>query len=312
MAQNWGPSEEQKKIFASHGRNIDGSRIQERQSMGGSGGKGGGRPDISPSKVKKSKYNTDKSYGYYNASGKYVPWYVDIRDGGGKNQSGNYFVGGGLVSGLLNAAKVRPAGAAREMRDGQYVVPIEDIGYRDTKDMYDRGGPQASGGLFQGGGKLSTLANLGYSLSGQEFGERTPYEKVQTQAVITSTNGAVPEATRNAISSLRPMLRPDNFMTEAQKEQVVMGQPVGNGYPDMSMPAIQGYTTPPAPQQPASPAPQSPAIPAPTTQSIPTTSGAPSMGMTLVEYIMSQGAPVNDMTKEQYLPSYLQGYGISY
>lgn len=249
MAKDWGPSEEQKKIFASHGRNIDGSRIQERQTMGGSGGKGGGRPDISPSEVNKSKYNTDKSYGYYNAAGTYVPWHVDIRDGGGMNQSGNYFVGGGLVSGLLNAAKVRPAGAAREMRDGQYVVPIEDIGYRDTKDMYDRGGPQASGGEFQGGGKLSTLANLGYSLSGQEFGERTPYEKVQAQAVITSTNGAIPDATRNAISSLRPMLRPETNPYG-----------VGGGFEQTAPPAMTNpygvgggfeQTAPPAPQPPA-------------------------------------------------------------
>lgn len=177
------------------------------------------------------------------------------------------------------------------------------LGYRDMQDMFDRGGPYASGGMYQGAGGYSMLANLAHALSGQEFGERTPYEKIQAQAVIKSTDGAVPEATRNAISSLRPMLRPDNFMTEAQKEQVVMNQPVGNGYPDMSMPAIQGYTTPSS---------TPPAIPAPTTQSIQTNAGAPSMGMTLDEYIMSQGVPVNEMTKEQYLPSYLQGYGISY
>ena len=158
---------------------------------GGSGGKGGGRPDISPDKVSESKYNTDNSYGYYDASGKYVPAFVDMRDGGGKNQSGNYFVGGGILSGLLNAAKVRPAGGAREMQDGEYVVPIADIGYRDIRDMFDRGGPQASGGRFQGGGQLSGLANLGYNLTGREFGERTPYGPSVPTAAPARTGGGV-------------------------------------------------------------------------------------------------------------------------
>ena len=83
------------------------------------------------------------------------------------------------------------------------------FGYRDMEDMFDRGGPYASGGMYQGAGGYSLLANLAHAASGQEFGERTPYEKVQAQAVIKSTNGAVPEATRNAIASLRPMLRPE-------------------------------------------------------------------------------------------------------
>lgn len=83
------------------------------------------------------------------------------------------------------------------------------LGYRDYEDMFDRGGPYASGGMYQGAGGVSLLANLAHAASGQEFGERTPYEKVQAKAVIKSTNGAVPEATRNAIASLRPMLRPE-------------------------------------------------------------------------------------------------------
>lgn len=85
------------------------------------------------------------------------------------------------------------------------------FGYRDMEDMFDRGGPYASGGMYQGAGGYSLLANLAHAASGKEFGERTPYEKIEAQAKITSTNGAVPEATRNAISSLRPMLRPDNL-----------------------------------------------------------------------------------------------------
>ena len=182
------------------------------------------------------------------------------------------------------------------------------FGYRDTEDMFDRGGPYASGGMYQGAGGYSLLANLAHAASGKEFGERTPYEKIEAQAVIKSTNGAVPEATRNAISSLRPMLRPDdlnvpgsvsspsNLTGTADMPPGLLPMTPMTPTPELSVPSV----TPP------------PAIPAPPVQSIQTTSGAPSMGMTLDEYIMSQGAPVNDMTKEQYLPSYMQGYGISY
>jgi len=140
-------------------------------NSGSSGGKGGGRPDIDPSKVADSKLNNDKNYGYYRPDGTYVSAFVDMRDGGGKNQSGNYFVGGGLFSSLANALKIRPAGAAseRDPSTGEYIVPREDIGYRDFKDMRDRGGPQASGGKFQGAGGYSGMANFLYGLSGKDF-----------------------------------------------------------------------------------------------------------------------------------------------
>jgi hypothetical protein len=154
---------------------VSGAPAQAKQSAGG-GGKGG-RPDIDPSKVADSKFNNDKSYGYYRPDGTYVSAFTDMRDGGGKNQSGNYFVGGGLFSSLANALKIRPAGAAseRDPKTGEYIVPREDIGYRDFKDMRDRGGPQASGGKFQGGGHYSDMANFVYGLSGKDFGERVPY-----------------------------------------------------------------------------------------------------------------------------------------
>lgn len=213
---------------------------------GGSGGKGGGRPDISPDKVSESKYNTDNSYGYYDASGKYVPAFVDMRDGGGKNQSGNYFVGGGILSGLLNAAKVRPAGGAREMQDGEYVVPIADIGYRDIRDMFDRGGPQASGGRFQGGGQLSGLANLGYSLTGREFGERTPYGSSVPTAAPAPTGGSVgggsPTVTPNQVptSAIMPILDAN----QAGYEQAAFPSPSPQSVPD---PIMAGHNLPPTP-----------------------------------------------------------------
>lgn len=49
-------------------------------------------------------------------------------------------------------------------------------GYRDVNDMFDGGGPQASGGQFQGGNGFSLLANIGAMLTGQEMGERKTYE----------------------------------------------------------------------------------------------------------------------------------------
>lgn len=178
------------------------------------------------------------------------------------------------------------------------------FGYRDTADMFDRGGPYASGGRFRGAGTYSMLGNIGHALSGGDFDdfqfspevdemieemqgpgsakylrEKEPemYKKlgqnivkqnrfggfapIQAKAVIKSTNGAVPEATRNAISSLRP------------------NQPVGNGYPDMSMPSIQGYTAPPAPQPPATPAPMAQAATGLTIPSPAPASGVPEMGV---------------------------------
>lgn len=192
-------------------------------NSGSSGGKGGGRPDIDPSKVADSKLNNDKNYGYYRPDGTYVSAFVDMRDGGGKNQSGNYFVGGGLFSSLANALKIRPAGAARE-RDpetGEYIVPIADIGYRDFKDMRDRGGPQASGGKFQGAGGYSGMANFLYGLSGNEFGERVPYgSRVQPVPTPPPSGGApTPTTTPAPAPSYRFMysnevgrgVTPDNY-----------------------------------------------------------------------------------------------------
>lgn len=171
---------------------VAGATPQAQQKTGG-GGKGGGRPDIDPSKVADSKYNNDKNYGYYRPDGTYVSAFMDMRDGGGKNQSGNYFVGGGLFSALANALKIRPAGAAsaRDPETGDYIVPRSDIGYANVTDMFDRGGPQASGGKFQGGGGYSNMANFLYGLSGQDFGERVPYgSSVQPVPTPPPSSGA--------------------------------------------------------------------------------------------------------------------------
>ena len=49
------------------------------------------------------------------------------------------------------------------------------FGYRDRADMTDGGGRYASGGLYEGAGGYSMLANLGAALTGQDLGERQTY-----------------------------------------------------------------------------------------------------------------------------------------
>ena len=188
---------------------IIGAPVQAQKTSGG--GTKGGRDPIDPSKVKSSQYNTDENYGYYNDQGKYVSAWQDRIDGGGRNQSGNYFVGGGLISSLLNALKIRPSGAARERDDqGNYVVDRADIGYRDFKDMYDRGGPQASGGRFEGLGLYSDFANLLFG----EKGQRTPYAaQTQQPAPQTPVGGGSQPA-----GLLRPRLRPLSVSETAAME----------------------------------------------------------------------------------------------
>lgn len=148
----------------------------------GRGGKGA-RPDINPNTnegsealaMAQQQFNNDGSYGYYNNQGRYVPFSVDIRDGGGMNTSGNFFKGAGPLSTALNVAKVRPAGPAREMRDGNYVIPREQIGFRDITDATDRGGPQASGGRYEGGGMVSSMFNLADDIGRATIPERQEY-----------------------------------------------------------------------------------------------------------------------------------------
>ena len=74
----------------------------ERDGNGGSN-KGG-------SKVDPAITRNDKSFGYHGKDGNYVPWYVDMVNGGGMNASGDTFEGG-PYSGVLNALGVRPMGS---------------------------------------------------------------------------------------------------------------------------------------------------------------------------------------------------------
>lgn len=47
--------------------------------------------------------------------------------------------------------------------------------YRDMNDMFDGGGPMASGGQYEGGGLLSFLGNLRNALTGRDMGEKVGY-----------------------------------------------------------------------------------------------------------------------------------------
>lgn len=89
------------------------------------GGKGGGKSVNPMAKEGSADYKTmqkanapDSFYGYYDQNtGDYVPWYIDMVNGGGANQAGPTFEGGfgtaRLAGGLLNAAGVSPYGQDR-------------------------------------------------------------------------------------------------------------------------------------------------------------------------------------------------------
>jgi hypothetical protein len=86
-------------------------------------------------------------------------------------------------------------------------------GYRDTRDMFDGGGPMARGGRYEGGGLISFLANLANAVAGRDMGERVGY-------------GAPTETT------MKPKVRIPTNETSI------------NDLPDMSMRPIEGVTVP--------------------------------------------------------------------
>ena len=160
-------------------RHRNAGAVAQPVARSGGGGKGG-KPAIDPrtdanQAIIQASQN-DNSYGYYTNMGRYVPFSVDIRDGGGMNTSGNFFKGAGPLSTALNVAKVRPAGPASEKdASGNFIVPREQIGFRDATDMTDRGGPQASGGQYEGAGTISTIFNMLDVLGGADIPERQEY-----------------------------------------------------------------------------------------------------------------------------------------
>lgn len=86
------------------------------------GGSKGSRRDMDfgeggPSKEQRKRIlasQNDNSWGYHDMNtGKYVPAFIDMFDGGGKNTSGDTFQGAGLYSAALNAMNVAPYGYNR-------------------------------------------------------------------------------------------------------------------------------------------------------------------------------------------------------
>ncbi|MAW27115.1 MAG: hypothetical protein CL498_03890 [Actinobacteria bacterium] len=97
------------------------SSPQSKAVRSGGGGKGSGKnmefKDGSPSDDQRKRIlasQNDRSFGYFDMNtGNYVPWYIDIQDGGGMNTSGDTFQGAGLYSAALNLANVAPYGYNR-------------------------------------------------------------------------------------------------------------------------------------------------------------------------------------------------------
>jgi len=173
-------AEEAMKVHMARFNPSGGGSPQEAKRSGGSNGKGGKKSyDLTDPRQRedfleaRATYNNDGNFGYYANNGQWVGALTDAFDGGGQDQYGTAFYGGGPISALGNALKIRPLGMAREKdEEGNYLVNRADIGYRNIKDMYDRGGPQASGGRFEGAGHYSEFANM---LAG-ERGERELYD----------------------------------------------------------------------------------------------------------------------------------------
>lgn len=97
------------------------SSEQSKAVRAGGGGKGSARDiEFADGKATKAQRErilasqNDNAWGYHDMNtGKYVPWYIDIQDGGGKNTSGDTFQGAGLYSAALNLANVAPYGYNR-------------------------------------------------------------------------------------------------------------------------------------------------------------------------------------------------------
>ena len=160
-----------------------------------SGGKGGGRAqvamDTNIGEAYARQFNADDNYGYYNEQGEYVSPFTDATDGGGKNQSGNYFVGGGLLSTIGNLLKVRPSGAAseRDPMTGEYSVPRSQIGFASLADALDQGGPQASGGGFRDGGSIGNFMNMLNAVGNNESIRRPTGVRVVQDGMMYAVEG---------------------------------------------------------------------------------------------------------------------------
>ncbi len=107
------------------------------RSGGLGSGKGGARYERASAEDRRSA-NKDKSFGYFDeVNQSYVPAFIDMIDGGGKNTRGDEFSGGPL-SGVLNAIGVDPYGSQRErMFVGPNTSPIVQAVARPKARPFD-------------------------------------------------------------------------------------------------------------------------------------------------------------------------------
>lgn len=122
-------------------------------------------------------------------------------------------------------------------------------------DMLDGGGAGQSGDRFEGGGLLSMLGNLfAKPLEAQDNVERIAADTNATKAVAEVLKKAVtPEQRASAAMTEENRQRgllEDQFDPRDQQGATSFRDPM-MGYPDMSTPAIEGYTVPRAADVPA-------------------------------------------------------------
>ena len=116
------------------------SSPQSQAVRAGGGGKGSARDieftDGKASKAQRERIlasQNDNAWGYHDMNtGKYVPWYIDIQDGGGKNTSGDTFQGAGFYSAALNLANVAPYGYNRPRTYAQAGMENRPTGVSDA------------------------------------------------------------------------------------------------------------------------------------------------------------------------------------
>ena len=98
--------------------------------------------------------------------------------------------------------------------------------YRDVNDMFDGGGPMASGGSYQGGGLLSFLGNLRNAITGRDMGERVGYG-APMEATIKPKPRVMPTSTYDAERMMQINEIPVNPLQDLTARQ---DNPSGMGY----------------------------------------------------------------------------------
>ena len=142
---------------------MGGGEPQAREASGG-GGKGG----VAESQDQIDKSMSDKKWGYFDPyTGKKVPWFIDMINGGGKDSAGDDFKGGfgtvGLAGALANMLGVSPYGQDRERTygGGDFYRGGEldpTLGY-----FYKPPAPAGGGGAVAGPQLSPTLDQKGYT-----------------------------------------------------------------------------------------------------------------------------------------------------